>query len=280
MATALIDTHLHLWDPAAVAIPWVHGNAILERRFAAAEFAAASAGCQVARAVFIQCDVGDGAAEVAWVVEQARIDPRIAAIVAHAPLEQGAAVRGRLRELATQPLVRGIRRLLQGEPAGFCARPEFVTGVQALAEFGFSFDLCLRRDQLAEATALVAACPQVRFMLDHLGNPPIASRGLDGWAEPLARLAALPNVSCKLSGIVTVAGEAWTIDDLVPYVDHAVRCFGAGRVAWGSDWPVVLLASDYRHWVDGARTLVASLPEADRDRILHDNAIAFYRLKP
>ncbi len=278
--TTLIDTHLHLWDPLAVAIPWVKGSTLLDRRFAAAEFTLASAGCQVERAVFVQCDVADAAAEVAWVAEQAKVDPRIAAIVAQAPLEQGAMVRARLEELVKQPLVRGIRRLIQGEQAGFCARPAFIAGVQALAEFDLSFDLCLRRDQLAEAIALVRTCPRVRFMLDHLGNPPIRQKTMDGWGAPLAELAKLPNVSCKLSGIVTVAGEPWTLDDLVPYVDHALSCFGPRRVVWGSDWPVVLRASDYRHWVDTTRTLIGRLPAENRQLILHDNAISFYRLTP
>lgn len=281
MPNTLIDTHLHLWDPQAVAIPWVRGNAVLNQRFAAPEFVIASAECLVERAVFIQCDVTDSAAEVAWVAAQAKIDPRIAAIVAQAPVEQGVAVRARLAELAKHPLVRGIRRIIQGEKPGFCAQPEVVAGVQMLAEFNLSFDLCLRRDQLPEVITLVRACPQVRFVLDHLGNPPIKERQLEPWATPFKEFAALPNVSCKLSGIVTVADpKNWSIDDLVPYVDHALRCFGPTRLMWGSDWPVVLTASDYRHWVDTTRTLLARLPADDQRRIFHDNAIAFYRLKP
>jgi L-fuconolactonase len=228
----------------------------------------------------VQCDATDGAAEVAWVAEQAKSDPRIVGIVAHAPLEQGAAVRARLAELAKHPLLRGIRRILQSEPLGFCARADFIAGVQALAEFNFSFDICLRRAQLPEVIALVKACPQVRFMLDHLGNPPIKDRTLDGWAVPFAELAALPNVWCKLSGIVTVAAEKWTIEDLAPYVEHALKSFTPARLCWGSDWPVVLKASDYRHWVDATRTLLAGLPMDDQRKILHDNATSFYRLKP
>jgi L-fuconolactonase len=274
----LIDTHLHLWDPAQV--PWTRGNPTFNKVYDAGQFAAASDGCQVQRAVFVQCDATDGAAEVAWVAEQAKVDARIAGIVAQAPLEQGAAVRARLAELAKHPLVRGIRRNLQGEPSGFCARAEFIAGVQALAEFTLSFDLCLRRAQLPEAITLVKACPQVRFILDHLGNPPIKDRTLDGWAAPFAELAALPNVFCKLSGIVTVAAEKWTIEDLAPYVEHALKTFTSTRLCWGSDWPVVLKASDYRHWVDATRTLLAGLPVDDQRRILHDNAITFYRLKP
>jgi L-fuconolactonase len=274
----LIDTHLHLWDPAQVA--WVRGTPVFERIFDAAQFAAASADCGVERAVFVQCDATDAMAEVAWVAGQAKSEARIAAIVAQAPIERGEAVTAQLDALARQPLVRGIRRIIQGEPLGFCARPDVVAGVQALAQHGFSFDLCLRRDQLAEATALVRACPRVRFMLDHLGNPPIAAKTLEGWAAPFAELAKLPNVWCKLSGIVTVAAQQWTIEDLAPYVEHALKAFTPARLVWGSDWPVVLKASDYRHWVDATRTLLAGLPEADQRRILHDNASTFYRLSP
>lgn len=274
----LIDTHLHLWDPAQVA--WVRGNPLFNRRFAAGEFAAASADCTVERAVFVQCDAADALAEVAWVAQQAEADPRIVGIVAQAPVEQGAAVARHLAALAAQPLVRGIRRNLQGEPPGFCARPGVIAGVQALAAHGFTFDLCLRRAQLPEVIALVKACPQVRFVLDHLGNPPIKDRTMDGWAAPVAELAALPNVWCKLSGIVTVAAAGWTIEDLAPYVEHALKTFTPARLVWGSDWPVVLKASDYRHWVDTTRTLLAGLPAGDQRRILRDNAIAFYRLQP
>ena len=275
---AIIDTHLHLWDSAVV--PWTQGIPLFNRVFDAADFITASEACQVVRAVFVQCDASDGAAEVAWVAQQATIDPRIVGIVAHALLDQGADVRPRLVEFAAHPLVRGIRRNIQGEPLGFCARPGFVAGVQALAEFDFSFDLCIRRAQLPEVIALVKACPQVRFMLDHLGNPPIKERTLQGWAGPFAELARLPNVSCKLSGIVTVAAEQWSIEDLAPYVEHALTSFTPARLVWGSDWPVVLKASDYRHWVDATRTLLAGLPVEDQRRILHDNAITFYRLKP
>jgi L-fuconolactonase len=279
MAEPLIDTHLHLWDPAVLRYPWLAGSELLDRRHAVGEFAAASAECDVARAVFVQCEASDGMAEVRWVAQQAADDRRIVGIVAHAAVERGMAVREQLAELARQPLVRGIRRMLQGTARGFATQEGFIAGVRCLAEFSFSFDLCLQRDQLPEAIALVRACPQVRFVLDHLGNPPIAAHGREPWAEDLAALAALPNVWCKLSGIVTVADPAaWTIDDLAPYVDHALRVFGSERMMWGSDWPVVLKASDYRHWVDATRTLVGGLPEAARRRVLHDNAAVFYRL--
>lgn len=278
----LVDTHLHLWDPGLV--PWVRANQryghLFNRVYDATHFAEASADCQVQRAVFVQCNAEDALAEVAWVAAQAAIDPRIAGIVAHAPIEEGAAVAQHLRALTAEPLVRGIRRMFNREEPGFCTRPEVIAGVQALAAFDLVCELTFNRPQFPEVIALVQACPHVRFMVDHLGSPPIAERTLDGWAAPLVELAALPNVWCKISGMVTGAGAGWNIEQLAPYVAHVLTTFTPARLCWGSDWPVVLKSCDYRHWVDVTRTLLVGLPPDDQRRILHDNAITFYGLAP
>jgi len=282
MSEPLVDAHLHLWDPANLRYAWLDGNPLLNRRYGAAEFTAASAGCAVERAVFVQCDCAPEQSldEARWVASLAAAGLPVQGIVARAPLELGAAVRPQLVELAGIPLVRGIRRIIQGEQAaGFCAQPAFVAGVQALAEFSFSFDLCLRRDQMVDAVALVRACPQVQFVLDHCGGPDIRGRALEPWRTQLEELGKLPNAWCKLSGMPTLADEKeWKPEDLAPYVDHVITAFGTGRVLFGGDWPVVLKASEYRRWVDTVHHLLADLPAADRRRVLHDNAIAVYRL--
>jgi L-fuconolactonase len=281
MPDPVIDAHLHLWDPQHLRYGWLAGNALLNRRYALPEFRAATATAEVAGAVFVQCDCepGQSFAEAEWVTRLAVEEPRIRGIVARAALERGAAVRTELAELATLPLVRGIRRIIQGEKAGFCAQPDFVAGVKALAEFGLSADLCLRRDQLGEAAELVRACPEVRFVLDHGGNPDIAGKQLEPWASDIAAIARLPNAVCKLSGLVTNADkERWTVADLAPTVDHLLTAFGPTRLLFGGDWPVVLMAASYQRWADAARELLAQVAPADRRRILHDNAIAVYRL--
>jgi L-fuconolactonase len=282
MSEPLVDAHLHLWDPTRLRYAWLDGNPLLDRRYGAPEFAAASMECAVERAVFVQCDCRPEQSldEVRWVASLAAEGLPVQGIVARAPVELGADVRPHLAELARIPLVRGIRRIIQGEPAaGFCQQPAFIAGVQALAEFGFSFDLCVRRDQMADAVALVGACPQVRFVLDHCGGPDIRGRTLEPWRTQLEALGRLPNAWCKLSGLPTLADEkAWKTEDLAPYVDHVITAFGTGRVLFGGDWPVVLKAGAYRRWVDAAHQLLAELPAADRRRVLHDNAIAFYRL--
>ena len=137
----------------------------------------------------------------------------------------------------------------------------------------------MRRDQLADAIALVRACPKVSFVLDHFGNPDIKNKTMEPWRSQISELSQLPNVCCKLSGIVTLADDKkWTPEDLAPFVDHVITSFGTNRVLFGGDWPVVLLASEYRRWAETAQLLLAKLPAIDRKKILHDNAIRVYRL--
>ena len=279
----IIDAHLHLWDPQQFAIPWLAGNATLNRRFTPAEYAEHTQGIAIEAMVYLEVDLDPHYAllEPRWVAERAQEDPRIKAIVAHAPVEHGEQMRGFLDALvASSPLVRGVRRLLQGEPeVDFCLRPDFVRGVQLLAEYGLSFDICIFHAQLAAATELVRRCPQTSFILDHLGKPNIKDQVLDPWREQMRALAALPNVICKVSGAVTEADhERWSSADLRPYVAHAIEVFGEERVAFGGDWPVTLLASSYRRWVETLDELTAGLSEAAKRKLWAENAKRFYRI--
>jgi L-fuconolactonase len=275
----MIDTHMHLWDPAVLRYGWMEPNSRFNCRFGAAEFAAASHGLSVSRAVFVQCDATDALAEVLWVSEQAALDQRIAGIVAFAPVDQGEGVRAHLTALNAYPLVKGVRWNVQDQPETVMADKSFRAGIRAVADFNFVFDLCIRAHQLPAATDLVRACPNVGFVLDHLGKPDIKAGQLDPWRSDLSDLAALPNVVCKLSGLVTEADHAaWSIHDLRPFVNHMIAVFGPNRVLWGSDWPIVLDVSDYRRWCETTEALLGWLDPATRKSLLHDNAIKVYRL--
>jgi L-fuconolactonase len=280
----IVDAHLHLWDPQRFAIPWLDGNPTLRRRFGPPEYAEHARGVDVEAMVYLEVDVEPHYAllEAQWVAERAREDPRIKAIVAHAPVEYGERARSYLDALvAITPLVKGVRRLIQGEPdVAFCLRPEFVEGVQLLAEYGLSFDICIYHPQMASAIELVRRCPRVSFMLDHLGKPGIKQHVLDPWRAQMRELAALPNVICKISGAVTEADhDRWTAENLRPYIEHALEVFGEDRVAFGGDWPVVLLASSYQRWVETLDGLTIGLSEAAKRKLWAENAKRFYRLK-
>lgn len=151
--------------------------------------------------------------------------------------------------------------------------------MRLLAEYGLSCDICIQHEQLAATIALVRQCPEVQFMLDHLGKPAIKAGQLEPWRTQLAELAALPNVLCKISGVATEADHAgWTVEQIAPYVRHALDVFGDDRVAFGGDWPVVLLASEYRRWVDALDALTHDRSPAARRKLWAENARRFYRL--
>ena len=279
----IIDSHLHLWDPARFRMRWVEGNPILEQAYGPVEYREHTAGLDIEAMVYLQVDVDPSYAllEAQWVVERATEDPRIRAMVPYAPLEDGDQVRSFLDALvATSPLVKGIRRLLQGESdPEYCLQPRFVRGVQLLAEYGLSFDLCIRHEQFPGIIKLVEQCPNVSFVLDHIGKADIKGGVLDPWRDQIAALATFPNVMCKLSGMVTEAdSENWAAADLAPYVAHVIASFGEDRVMFGGDWPVALLASSYRRWVETLDGLTTHLSPDARRKLWADNARRFYRI--
>jgi L-fuconolactonase len=278
----IVDSHLHLWDPTHFRMPWLDGNDVLDRTYGLAEYRQHTAGVEIEAMVYLQVEVAPayGLLEAEWVVARAAEDRRIAAIVAWAPCEFGEQSRAYLdRLVAISPLVRGVRRLIQGEPLGFARDPRFVRGVQILPEYGLSFDICIKHPQLPETIDLVRQCPNVSFILDHIGKPDIAAGLQDPWRAQLSELAAFPNVICKISGMVTEADpQRWTADDLRPYVEHVLASFGEDRVAFGGDWPVAYQASPYPRWVETLDRLTAGLSDQAKRKLWRENARRFYRL--
>jgi L-fuconolactonase len=279
----IVDSHVHLWDPTNIRMPWLDGNATLNRPFGPSDYRQHTAGIDVEATVYLEVDVPPHypLLEARWAIERAAEERRIRGIVAHAPVEYGEHVRIYLDELEEMgPLIKGARRLIQAEPdLQFATRPDFVRGVQVLAEYGFSFDICVYHPQLPAAVELVRQCPDTAFVLDHVGKPNIREHVLDPWRRHIAELASVPNVSCKISGLVTEADwESWTTEDLRPYVHHVIESFGEDRVMFGGDWPVVLNASGYPRWVATLDELTKDLsPEAKR-KLWAENARRFYRL--
>jgi L-fuconolactonase len=156
-------------------------------------------------------------------------------------------------------------------------RDAFMRGIAALAEFGLVYDILIVARQLPSATELARAFPQQPFVLDHIAKPDIRGHALDPWRRDIEALAACPNVTCKLSGMVTEADWAsWTPDDFAPYVERVVRCFGPERLMFGSDWPVCTLAGDYASVLALAESHLGHLSQDDREAIFGGNAARVY----
>ena len=261
---------------------WLDGTAI-NKTFLPTDLTAHAVPHTVQAFVYAEVDVAPEYAlsEVRWVEAHAQRDSRLKGIIANAPVQYGAGVRTYLEELvAISPRVKGVRRLLQGEPdTDFCLQPAFLAGVAMLAEFNLSFDICIMHWQLPAVTEMVRRTPQVQFVLDHIGKPDIEHGILDPWRAQLRALAALPNVSCKISGMVNEAdNKHWTTADLRPYAEHVADCFGEDRIMFAGDWPVCTLASTYARWVDSLDEITSGWSEVARGKLFRENAMRVYRL--
>lgn len=286
MKQKVVDTHVHLWDPDLLSYPWLETVPAIADRHGPADLRAQEADTQryeLDQIVFMQAGAADAhfLREAQWVDELARtVEPRITGIIADADVHKGAAVEEDLAALQAIPRVKGVRRLIQGQNPGYGDADSFIQGVKLLPEFGFTFDICIHHPQLGEAIRLVKACPEVEFVLDHIAKPDIKGQVFEPWKSQMQSMAALPNVVCKISGMVTEADhENWRPAHLQPYVDHVIECFGIDRVIYGGDWPVSLLAArSWGHWVDTLGDLTAWLTDAEKDRLFHANARRVYRL--
>lgn len=276
----IIDAHVHLWDIDHINYAWLPDVPPINKTHRPEDFTEACGPVDVEGIIFVQADADESLREAEWVTELSKADPRIQGIVAKASLEQGDGARGDLEVLSSNPLVKGIRRLIQSEEdPEFCIAPNFVKGVQLLPEFGLHFELCILHHQLANTIKLVAQCPEVRFNLNHIGKPAIKDQVFEPWRSELAELAGFENVTCKLSGLANEAdNETWTASDLQPYIDHVIECFGFDRVMFGGDWPVATLATDYPRWVETLEQAVAGCSDTELRKLFVENAKAFYRL--
>ncbi|MES2697956.1 MAG: amidohydrolase family protein [Verrucomicrobiota bacterium] len=278
----IVDTHLHIWDLGRLRYPWLASVPMLNRNHLIEDYRKACGAVQVAKMVFVQCECDPALSldEAKWVAEVAKSEPRIRGIVAQAPLERGEGAQEAVARLTEIPQVKGIRRLIQGEKdPEFCVRPEFVRGVQLLHGYGLSFDICIKHPQLASAIKLVRQCPNVTFILDHIGKPDIQAGKQEPWRAELRELSRMENVWCKLSGLATEADMAkWTEADLRPYIDHVMACFGVDRVMFGGDWPVSTQATDYPRWVTTVDEALRGCSPDELHKVFVRNAEAFYRV--
>jgi L-fuconolactonase len=279
----IIDSHVHLYDVARLSYGWLSGVPRLNRTFLLPEFDAARGAVQVDGIVFAEVAVDPGlhVREAAFVQELADADTRLCGMVAHAPVEKGAAVAEDLAELQKFGVLRGIRRLIEIErdPA-ICLEPGFVEGVRTVGRHGLPFDICIKHFAMAHALELVRRCPDVQFVFDHIGKPGIKHGLREPWWSQMRELAALPNVVVKLSGVITEADHAsWTAEQVIPYVAHTIECFGFDRVMYGSDWTVSELTHRYPAWVEILDRVVAGASAEELRALYRGTATRIYSLE-
>jgi L-fuconolactonase len=279
----IVDSHVHLCDPKRFSYAWMKNAPSLNRQVLPSDLTKAAGAVTIGQFVFVEVDVDfpQHLAEAKWVNELSRADERLTGMVAALPLEQGAAIERELDQLRELKTLRAIRRLIQTQPdPEFCIRPDFIAGLKLLPKHDLGFDICILHHQFPNVLQMVRRCPDVRFVLDHIGKPGIKGGVFDPWRQHLTELASIPNVVCKISGVTTEADHKnWTREQLRPYIAHTIEAFGFDRIMYGGDWHVSELAGTYPDWVEIVDWVVEGCTEDEKRKLFRDNAIGTYRLR-
>ncbi|MGF3023861.1 amidohydrolase family protein [Methylobacterium aquaticum] len=268
-----IDAHHHLWRLADRIGHWPPPDlTAIHRDFTLDDLTPLLAAGGIDGTVLVQ--TLEDEAETAAMLALAARAPVIRGVVGWTDLTAPDAP-ARIARLAGDPHLKGLRPMVQDHPDdAWIADPVLAPAIDAMVAHGLAFDALVRPRQLSALLTFAARHPALRIVVDHGAKPEIAAGGTPGWREALAALAARPNVWCKLSGLLTEAGEGGS-DSVRPYAETILGLFGPARVLWGSDWPVLTLAGTYEDWLRYCRTLV---PPADHDAVFGSNALSFYRL--
>ncbi|MFC9947571.1 amidohydrolase family protein [Streptomyces pratensis] len=279
----VIDAHHHVWDLAVRDQDWITGEELapIRRNFTLADLEPEARAAGVAATVLVQTvTVADETPEFLALAEDSAL---VAGVVGWTDLTAPgvADTLAALRALPGGGRLVGIRHQVQGEAdPEWLLRPDVLRGLRAVAAAGLVYDLIVRPHQLPAAVRAAAVLPELTFVLDHAGKPPVALRSTHPWADGLRALAELPNTVCKLSGLVTEADPlSWTVEDLRPYADTVIDAFGPGRLMFGSDWPVCRLATGYAEVLDIARELTGRLGEDERGSVFAGTAQRVYGLR-
>lgn len=279
---AITDTHVHLLDTSRFKYSWAAGAPKLGRDWTIHDLEHATKPYMIESMVFVEVDVDypQHMDEAEWVQQLAQGDSRLKGCVGSLPLEEGPKLEADLERLSEFPVMRGIRRLIQNKSdPEFVLRPDFIAATRLLPKYNFSFDVCIYHHQFGNVIEFIRRCPEVSFILDHIGKPGIKDGLLEPWKRHIRELSQLPNVMCKLSGVTTEADHAnWTRDQLRPYIDHVIDSFGFDRIMYGGDWPVAELAGKYTDWIGVLDWATSGCTAEEKRKLFRDNGIRAYRL--
>jgi predicted TIM-barrel fold metal-dependent hydrolase len=276
----ILDTHQHLLMTDRWPYSWTSGLEPLEnRRFDYAKYLEASAGTGIAGTLFMEStpDNSHWQEETRRVLEMAA-DPEtlVRGVIANCRPEDEVGFEAWVESIRG-PNLNGVRRILHVEPDEMSQQPTFVRNVRKLGDWNLTFDLCFLARQLPVALELVRQCEGTQMILDHCGVPDIAAGAIDPWREHIRALSELPNLACKISGLLAYcAPDNANAEAVRPYVEHCIECFGWDRVVWGGDWPVCLLTADLKTWVETSRALVAGESETNQRKLFYENAERIY----
>ncbi|MEE2615659.1 MAG: amidohydrolase family protein [Verrucomicrobiota bacterium] len=293
-AAPIVDTHQHLWNLDRFKLAWLNeAPQVLKRSFRLNDYLAATKGLNIVKAVYLEVDVvPEQQIEEAKFITEISKDPKYpteGGIISGRPENDGFA--DYIATYKDNSHIKGLRRLMETTPNGFCLQPRFIKSLQLLGKMGKHFEITIQPTQLKDALELVKRCPDTKFVIDHCGTADpkayLSETQREGatpmheakpWEEAMSHLADQPNTVCKISGIVAHTTKNWSAAQLAPIINHCLDRFGPDRVMFGGDWPVCLLGAHYDQWVCALKEVVSNRSTQQQQKLFHDNAISFYQL--
>lgn len=274
----IIDSHHHFWKYDPIEYDWIDDSMKVIRK----DFLPESLELTIREAGVdgvISVQARQSVEETSWLLEMARQNKFIKGVVGWLPLINDD-IEVELEKYSGNKLLKGLRHVIQGEPdPKFMLRKDFNSGVSLLKKYSMAYDILIVERQLPNMIRFVDQHPDQVFVLDHIAKPLIAKHELSLWKENIQELAKRENVSCKISGMVTEADfNSWTPQQLQPYFDVVLEAFGADRLLFGSDWPVCLVATSYKNWMDLVQKSISELSKIEQAQIMGENAIRLYQL--
>ena len=274
-----IDAHQHYWNPARGDYGWMpKDDPVLTRPYGPADLAPQIAAHGITHTVLVQA--APTVHETEYMLGLADATPHVAAVVGWIDFETPSDL-AHLKRLANHPKFAGVRPMIQDIPDDdWMLRDDVQWAFRAIADLGLTFDALGFPRHLANFHTILTRYPDLRAVVDHCMKPQIrdhSDASFRHWADGISRLADT-GAWCKFSALVTEADPDWTVAELQPYAEHVFRAFGAERVMWGSDWPVVRLRCEYDTWRAAAEQLTATLTEPEKGWVFGGTASEFYRL--
>lgn len=272
-----IDTHVHFWKYDKVRDSWISDDMKdLRQDYLPEHFMPIAKRNGIDGVVAVQVDQSE--LENHFLLELAATHPLIKGIVGWIDLLDPS-LEERLQFFKQYPLIKGWRHIVQGEPDDFLLKKDFQQGVRLLQSYDFTYDVLIYHHQLPAAVAFLDALPEQKIIIDHCAKPDIRNRSITEWEKHMRRIAAHPNVHCKLSGLFTETHwKSWSAGDFYPYLDVVFDAFGTERLLFGSDWPVILLSGIYVQWKSLLEKYMEPFKAVEREHVFGKNAERFYAL--
>lgn len=273
----VIDSHVHFWKYSKADLPWIDNNMkVLQKNYLPSDIELTLKRNNVDGCIAVQAAPSE--LETRFLAELANSHPYVKGVVGWTDLRAADAYK-KLTELKQYAPIVGIRHIVQDEPDDFLYDERFRAGISMLKEFGFTYDILIYPRQLKAAVEFVRAFPDQTFIIDHCAKPQVGKKEMDSWRSGITDLALFPNVSCKLSGLITEADwKNWSPADFYPYLDVVFQAFGAQRLMFGSDWPVMLLSGIYVQWKSLLEKYMQNMLEEEKELVFGENAKSVYQL--